>query len=40
MEDDKGSGVVDWLECGNCMMWVHKTCAGDSVSSEYKCPYC
>ena len=37
MEDDKGSGVVDWISCTNCMMWVHKICAGNALSPNYKC---
>ena len=32
MEDDKGSGVVDWISCTNCMMWVHKICAGNATN--------
>ena len=33
-----GLSTVDWIECGNCKVWVHTSC--DYVEDSTKCVYC
>lgn len=31
----------DWIQCGNCKVWVHEACANISeLSNQYICDYC
>ncbi|CAH1987730.1 unnamed protein product [Acanthoscelides obtectus] len=31
----------DWIQCGNCKIWVHEACANVSeLSDQYICDYC
>ena len=33
-EDGSDTGVVDWIECSNCSLWLHMNCANVSERSN------
>ena len=41
-EDGPGSdgGLVDWVECSNCAVWVHTLCDYVEDKANYVCCMC
>lgn len=41
-EDDSDiSDTVEWVQCCECSIWLHKTCAGDiSEEADFVCKIC
>ena len=42
--DERGEDLVDWVQCCYCDLWVHATCAKDSIQNDgtldYRCTLC
>ena len=41
-DDHSKEDLVEWVQCNNCQMWLHMTCAKceNTMLDEYKCNFC
>ncbi|SMN01524.1 Probable conserved transmembrane ATP-binding protein ABC transporter [uncultured Candidatus Thioglobus sp.] len=40
-ENDTNSGIIDWIQCYVCTVWIHTSCSEtDTSTQDYVCQFC